>query len=254
MLLNRHKGYTEAALDGLTLNADIQKEITTGCIANDLCELTDIIDPFIGTHEFSQRVRSYAAPEARMAPRSHSIIAVYETHFGDLASMHAMAKGKGESVEVTKIEIEHWFMFLNQVALGRRIVAPGKEIGDDTSPISHFFGKDSKIEYDQIFASENLFKIKNRAVGMMCHLIQDLFTISHCQRDSSKKIKKFYHYPSQNSTKHKEADDTIHISDQELIAHCRECIERISQKRPYNYLAILELTEHPQKSDDGPFA
>ncbi len=246
MLLPNHKGYTEEALRNVDIGTDIKNQIIVGSTANDLCEFTnemqslihskDVMDGLVGSKE-----------------KAFGFSAIYQSHFGDLTSMHSMAKASGESPETTRSEIISWFQFLNGLALGSIVIDPDAKIGEDSVPIREIFSKHT-IEYDQIFDSEDMFEIKNRAIGMMCHLIQDLFTYSHCNRNSHNEVLKFYCYQSQNKQKHKEGDHVITGLKQELLNQCRSCVENISNNIEYDYGQILSLDNDAQDSDGGIFA
>jgi len=166
--------------------------------------------------------------------------------------MHAMAKAEGEAAEVTRDEIAMWFQFLNAVALGETSVDPDKEVRKDGSAIAPLF-KDHDIEYEQIFDSDEAAEIQLRSQGMMCHVIQDLFTLSHCLRNPQNEICKFYYYGAQDRGEHSEADHGMPEHKQELIKQCANCLRSIKNGEAYEYEQVLALSNDPQVSDGGAF-
>jgi hypothetical protein len=238
MLLRLHVRHTQNALKNVGIEPDKIEEIIIGSTANDLCEITNEGQIFI--------------PRFKIPHSILGSIAFIQSHFGNLASMHSMAKAINESPLTTKSEITAWFQFLNQVALGTVEIEPDKKVRDANVTISEMFSNHD-IEYDQIFDSENEFKIKCRAIGMMCHLIQDLYTNSHCERNNHNEVVKFYCYQPQNKKKHKDGDQVMKGFEQELLNQCKNCIDSISSNKKYNFSQILLLSENVQSSDGGNF-
>lgn len=265
MLLGHHKKWTSNALSTAAINANRKEEIRIGCLVNDLCEITDEIYPFILPQEILSLVDTgsiSSAYESKDAiyksfgtmPFLFAGLAIYQSHFGSLASLHAMAKKKQESPETTQKEIISWFDFLNSVASGAVILAPQVRFYNNSPALRSMFFHCRKIEYRQIFDTEAQFAIKHRAIGMMCHLIQDLFTLSHCERNSGGEIRKFYSYEMQDKEKHKQSDHVAAWLEQELVKQCKLCVENAVQNIPYDCRPILVLSQDAQPADGGNFA
>ena len=246
MILSLHKSYTQNAVAEFGVDKNIGNEIIIGSLANDLCEFTNEGHNFIKTKDAVFDIFG-------MKEKIFGSIAIYQSHFGNLASMHAMAKADNEHPEITRQEIAAWFDFLNGVALGAIPVKPDKRIGEDNTPISDMFSSHS-IEYGQIFDSEDAFGVKNRAIGMMCHLIEDLFTESHCLRDGHNEIRMFYFYSAQDKQKHKESDHAAGGLEQELQKQCNACIQSLQNNTAYDYGSILVLSGNAKESGGGAFA
>lgn len=245
MLLSHHKSHTEHALNNVGMDMTKKKEIVIGSFVNDLCEFTNEGQIFIPSKDVAHSLFGNKK-------KVFGSIAIYQSHFGNLASMHSMAKTDNEPPETTKNEIMAWFDFLNDLALGVISIEPDSKIGEDNTPIAEMFSNHS-IEYDQVFDSENMAEIRSRSIGMMCHLIQDLFTQSHCQRSSHNEILMFYCYQSQNKNKHKEGDHAIPGLEQELARQCKKCVESITNNSAYDYNQILLLSSNAQNSGGGNF-
>jgi hypothetical protein len=165
--------------------------------------------------------------------------------------MHAMARARGEPAPVTANELSAWFDFLNGVALGQIRFDPDMEIRDLPSPIQGQFQSHS-IEFDQIFDSEEAGQIKLRSIGMMLHLIQDSYTLSHCQRNQAGEIEKFLHYGSQNKDLHKEHDDVSGQKREAMVAECSKCIkDTLIDRQAYECGPIMALAPNCAVSDGG---
>lgn len=246
MLLSHHRSHTEYALNRVELEDDKKAEILKGAYANDLCEFTNEGEFFIPSKDVVHSL--FGTKEKKFG-----FSAIYQSHFGNLAAMHAMAKSINEPPIETKNEIAAWFDFLNALALGKLSIDPDSKIGEGNTVISHMFSNHS-IEYNQIFDSENMDEIKYRSIGMMCHLIQDLFTFSHCKRNSHNEITMFYYYEAQDKQKHKNGDFATPGLENELTKQCCKCIEDVTNGIAYNAAQVLILSKDAQYSSGGDFA
>ena len=246
LILDHHIKLTKQSLQNIDIDEFTEEQIIVGSIANDLCEFTnegniffhgkDIID-----NSFKSRKSIFY------------LTAIWPSHFGNLSSLHSMAKVIDEQAETTKNEIISWFEFLNGLSVGQILIKPNAEIGKDDVPISYLF-KNQAIEYDQIFDTEDVIKIRSRAIGMMCHLIQDLFTRSHCERNKYNEISRFYCYHAQDKNKHRDSDYVNQEFEKKLISQCSNCISCAVNKKYYDYNEILLLNNNVQPSGGGPFA
>jgi len=265
MLLGYHKSWTENALDAATISVKKKLEISIGCTVNDLCEISNETYLFIllqdlaspaGTAVLSTPYESKDGIYQSFGtmPFLFGGLALYQSHFGSLASLHGMAKKPQELPQITRQEIISWFDFLNSVAVGSFTVKPVARFYNDSTAIRNLFFRCRKIEYRQLFDSEDPFAIKHRAIGMMCHLIEDLFTSSHCERNSNKEIRKFYSYELQDKTKHRLNDHAAIGMEQELAAQCKLCIDNTAKNIAYDYRPILTLSQDAQLADGGQFA
>ena len=245
MLLSHHKGYTEGALISSGISNGAAEQVVIGCTANDLCEFTNEGQFFIPSKDDAYRL--FGTKKS-----TFDSLAFYQSHFGNLAAMHAMAKVCDESPETTRSEIMAWFQFLNSLALGTIDIDPDAKIAGDNVPISGMFVNQT-IEYDQIFDTEDKFEIRYRAVGMMCHLIQDAYTYSHCERGGRSEVLRFYCYEPQDKQKHKDGDHVIPGYEEVLRIQCRNCVESINNGIAYDCNQILCLSNDVQNSDGGIF-
>jgi hypothetical protein len=240
MLYTLHMSYSEQVLSGLRLSNSSKEQIITGSTNNDFCEMTN-------EYQFLRRIKKF------IGLKGVEDIALYQSHYGRLASLHFMSKDKDEPAGTTQGELFAWFDFLNEVALGSCSLAPHQLIAEDQKPVSNMLtGTD--ITYIKIFDTGISDEIKSRALGMMLHLIQDSYTFSHCERNDNNQLIKFFHYASQNKKRHQSGD--IVQSDQEgiMLDQCRDCVQSVLSGKKYDYSNILILSNDTQASDAGPFA
>lgn len=245
MLLEHHVNYSLKVIDGLNVHGEIREQIKIGATSNDLCEFTNEGQIFIPSKD-----KIYDSVGTRKSVFENS--AIYQSHFGNLASLHAMSKKPGEAADTTKKELCAWFDFLNDVALGNILIQPDKIIATDNVQIQNMF-IGGKIKYEQIFDTNEASKIKHRAIGMMLHLIQDAYTFSHCERNNNNEVVKFYCYELQDKAKHKSGDDVPAKQKNTLLSQCKICVQSILNGEKYNHNDILLLSSNAQVSDGGVF-
>lgn len=245
MLLKYHVKYSKAVIGGLNIDSVIREQVRIGATANDLCEFTNEGQIFLPSKD-----AIYGLVGSREKVFENS--AIYQSHFGNLASMHAISKKPDEPASTTKNELVAWFEFLNDVALGNITIVPENKIASDSVQIRDMF-TGGRIEYDQIFDTNETPKIKHRALGMMLHLIQDAYTFSHCERNDNDEVVRFYCYGLQNRAKHKSGDDVPAAQRNSLLNHCKICVQSILNGDRYNYNQILLLSSNSQNSAGGDF-
>jgi hypothetical protein len=245
MLLEHHVTYSLTVVDELNLQGKMREQIKIGATVNDLCEFTNEGQIF-----FPSKDAIHKSVGTRRGIFDNS--ALYQSHFGNLASLHAMSKKPGEEAAITKNEIGNWFEFLNDVALGNITIVPDQVIATDNVQIQNMFAG-VKIKYEQIFDANETLKIKHRAIGMMLHLIQDAYTSSHCERNEKNEVVKFYCYALQDKAKHKAGDDVPDMHRSSLLAHCKDCVESILSGQKYGCGDILLLSSNVQASDGGAY-
>ena len=247
MLLTHHIKYSKIAIDKLNIDRLEREQVMIGAKVNDLCEWTNEYQFFFPNKQEIQDIMSSRKELVFLEDR-----AIYQSHFGNLTSLHAMSKKPDEPASITKNELVEWFEFLNDVALGNKTIASKNKIVSDSVQISNMFTGET-IKYRQIFDADDTFRIKYRALGMMLHLIQDAYTFSHCERDEKNKVVQFYSYKKQNKEKHTEGDDVQDAEKDTLLKQCKSCLENILNGNRYHYDQILSLSSNPQNSGGGIF-
>lgn len=240
MLLDRHTEYSSTCLDALNINGNTRVQICIGATSNDLCEFTNEFQIFIKTPP----------------PKTRGLMdgfALYQSHYGRLASMHAMAKDQNEPAANTKAELQTWFNFLNELSTGEATIKNAQQIALNHKKMKEMFSGGS-MQFEDIIDTEDDTKIRLRSIGMMLHLIQDSYTTSHCKRNEDGELEKFYWYEAQDSDKHKAHDDVADKHKASMLEECTNCLESVLDKTKYDYTTLLTLSRNAANSDGGEFA
>ena len=179
--------------------------------------------------------------------------ALYQSHYGRLASMHAMARDQNEPAANTKAELQAWFDFLNELSTGEATIKNAQQIALNHKKMKEMFSGGS-LQFEDIIDTEDDTKIRLRSIGMMLHLIQDSYTTSHCKRNDGGELEKFYWYNAQDSDKHKANDDVADKHKTAMLEECTNCLESVLDKVKYDYTTLLTLSRNAANSDGGEFA
>lgn len=242
MLLDNHTKYSASCLDALKITGDAREQVCIGATSNDLCELTNELQIIV-------KIPSAPKPKARGFLDG---FALYQSHYGRLASMHAMAKDKNEPASNTRGELHAWFDFLNELSTGETTIKNAKRIVLKHKKMKEMFSGGS-INFEDIIDTNDIEKIRYRSIGMMLHLIQDSYTTSHCKRNDAGELEKFYWYEAQNSGKHKANDDVSGKHKEAMLRECRNCLESTLDKTKYDCTTLLTLSGNAANSDGGEF-
>jgi len=235
MLVEKHKEYTKEATKNLELRKNKKVEIIKGSTVNDLAEFTDT---FGGAFPLSSQGNS----KYRFFHNS----VLYRSHFGNFTALHAMATKPNLKAEETQQEIACWLDSLFRIHTKKRI-NPHNEIENEEYPFSSFFNG-SGITYKRLFDTSKTQRIRLRAVGMMLHIIQDSFTMSHCKRNNMGEIVQFYYYGNQDRENHKKFDHPVHSNIKLLENECRKCLKSVLAKSAYNYNELLKISRNAELS------
>jgi hypothetical protein len=131
---------------------------------------------------------------------------IARSHYGDLQFFHGMAIANGVKPEETLGQVLFWAEFLVDVATAR--VSKDTLIKD--AVVKHLFPKHEGLSIRELFvagkrASE--MDIRQRAAGVLLHLIQDSYAAGHVQRDpKTGAVEQFHAYGGQSHEKHGAAD------------------------------------------------
>ncbi|WCP69645.1 hypothetical protein LYZ37_16635 [Vibrio tubiashii] len=160
----------------------------------------------------------------------------YRSHCGDMQFLHAMASKKQESAQETYQKLEAWLEFTYKTSTGSLptdlrfrsvhfrmspqaaatfkavMIHPngGRSLWRAEGMFSFdctrsWFGGEIECEYIK-FSKEN---IRNIALGSLLHVIQDSYSESHTQRDTSGKIVRFGAYTMQDKGEHAKKDESV---------------------------------------------
>jgi hypothetical protein len=156
------------------------------------------------TSDYSSGLEWYSAFSAgekgQFKPNKADLIP--RSHFGDLQFFHGMASADNELPAVTKGKMLNWARFLVNVATGR--LSPNTKV-KDVAEIKDLFPANAEWSVKQLFvyAKATDVQARQRAVGVLFHMIQDSFAHGHVQRDpASDDIQEFHAYGSQDESSH----------------------------------------------------
>lgn len=150
----------------------------------------------------------------------------YRTHYGDMQFLHAMKSDADQDDQKVKQQIYDWIKNAYAVTTGK--IKYDQDI--EGTYFSKYFSKESVLKYEKIsdifdphktYRNDERLEKRTRlfASGSILHLIQDSYSKSHTDRNSTEKIK-FKHYPN---------SDEVHCSsDVPSIANKKE-IEKATE-------------------------
>lgn len=254
MELVHHTKHTEAALrlheakTGAPIASGIRSEILIGAHANDLCEFTNE-----SKFEFHREKSARSLWDMFRKPAN---TALYQSHEGTLATLHCMSKNAGEPAQNTKIDLDAWFPFLNDLALGR-FADPRMLLAELPSKyrLGYLFDG-TPIRLIDLVDSDDAGVLPHRALGMMLHIMEDSCTSSHCERDLSRPgypIRQFFHYGSQSQLKHKKGDSQLNVEESFLHENLRECVACILSGTDYHWSKFIAIDHDAFESSGGPW-
>lgn len=246
MLLKLHDEYTYRVLKKFdNLDKKKAKEILKGSFVNDLCELTNKYTVI------NNLLNKYIKIKKEKGALDYSPF--YQSHCGKLSALHCMANIENEHPEVTQIKILNWLNFLefimfniNKNILKNKINEFEYILGDQVNEL--------KFKLSDLFDTNDVFNAKYRALGMIIHIIEDSYTISHCKRDGLY-IKEFYCYKLQSSSLHKENDYVLNEYEEYLLKNIHNVLKTLLAENSAElyYKEIFKLADNPSYSSNGGF-
>lgn len=190
------------------------------------------------------------------------------SHFGDLQFLHGMASADNEAATTTKQQALDWARFVIDVAAGR--IDGDRRL--ETIPLTRrLFPATPSATVKRLFgwggASDR--DVRQRAVGILFHLIQDSHAHGHVDRDpATDDIREFHSYTHQDDDEHGHFDAwgpgrTLgeHVRNtpgaSAAVDQCAHVLVMIEQSRPtdeiVSYLdrTVLRLAPSPNASGPG---
>ena len=130
---------------------------------------------------------------------------ISRSHFGDLQFFHGMASVDKEAALTTKQHMLDWARFLIDVATGR---TPAGSQVKDVAAIKDLFPANADWTVKRLFgwAKASDVQARQRAVGILFHLIQDSHAAGHVERDDKGDIVEFHAYGGQDEAEHGKYD------------------------------------------------
>lgn len=246
MLLELHDEYTYQALSEIT-NIDKRKakEILKGSFVNDLCELTNEYT------KINNSLDKYIQMKSEKGLLDYS--AFYQSHWGDLSALHCMANIKNESSDITYNKILNWLKFLEFIIFNIDETMLEKKINEFQNILGEQVLK-LKFKLSNLLDTNDIFEAKYRAIGMIVHMIEDSYTLSHCKREGLF-ITEFYCYSEQSAKKHKKNDYVLKDYEKSLVLNIKEVLNSLLQEHSAEmyYTQIFKLGETNSYSSSGGF-
>lgn len=247
MLLELHCEYTYQALSEITnIDKEKAKEILKGSFVNDLCELTNKYT------KINNSLDKYIQMKSEKGLLDYS--AFYQSHWGDLSALHCMANIKNESSDITYNKIINWLKFLEFIIFNIDETMLEKKINEFQNILGEQVCK-LKFKLSNLFDTNDIFEAKYRAIGMIVHIIEDSYTLSHCKREGLF-ITEFYCYSEQSAKKHKMNDYVLKDCEKSLVLNIKEVLNSLLQEHSAetNYTQIFKLAETNSPSSCGGFS
>jgi hypothetical protein len=168
----------------------------------------ELFDDAEGTTNYSSGInwgREFKAGEKGEFKADKSDL-IARSHYGDLQFMHGMASAAGESPAVTKQSMLGWARFLIDVATGR---TKAETLIKDVPAIAKLFPANAGWPIKRLLGNAKASDIdtRQRAVGVLFHLIQDSHAHGHVDRDpKTGDVREFHAYGEQDDHAHGEHD------------------------------------------------
>lgn len=246
MLLELHEKYTISALvqiDGI--DKEVANEILKGSFVNDLCELTNEYT------KVNNILRKYLKARREKGLLDH--ISFYQSHWGKLSALHCMANTNNEPPEVTHANVFNWLNFLEFLIFNMDEAILSKKINE----YQHILGQpveNLKFEISSLLDTDNIIEAKYRAIGMIVHIIQDSYTVSHCKREGLD-IMAFYCYVEQSASEHKKNDRVLAEHEEKMLSDINDVLIQLLNEKTaiYLYKEIFNLSQLAVSSSSGNF-
>jgi len=242
MLISYHEQNTHNILEEVVASESQKNEILNGSLVNDLCEFTN-------EYRLIMKFRDFFSRKSERGLRDHS--SFYQSHWGKLSALHCMANENEEAPETTRRRIVNWLEML-QIAsqnagvelLERKLSSFHEELGDTVNEL--------EFSFSRLLDTEDVFKAKYRAMGMILHIIQDSFTISHCERNTDTgKIEMFFCYGMQDKFVHQKYDKIIEKYDKYSKDIMAGIITSLLNNQSIDFESYFELSPTAQSSQGG---
>ena len=246
MLLELHEKYT---IDGLkqidNIHDKMATEILKGSFVNDLCELTDEYTKVNNT------LKKYLQKRKEKGLLDYS--AFYQSHWGKLSALHCMSNSNNESPEITQQNIINWLDFFEFLILNVDEMILNAKI-NEFQYILGTYVEELKFKISSLLDTHDVFEAKYRAMGMIIHMIEDSYTVSHCKRDDLEIIT-FYCYSEQSAGVHKKNDFVLVEHEEKMLSDINDVLIRLlnEESANSNYQEIFKISTSALPSSDGGF-
>lgn len=269
MNLSLHKNYSEITLQNLNSSINNLTEIRNGSFANDLLYLTDkyvlvLCDSLNETIDSKTFEKKMLFEHEQMLLDGANIklfdkifdyvfesLPLFQSHCGYLSALHSMANYQDIPAHQTRDKILKWLNLLQEIFLSSDPSILNKKTptfpneNDDFNPALNF-------PLSTVLDTSDINIAKNRALGMILHIIHDSFTKSHCHRNTNTlKIESFHHFMSQKYTCHAEEDKKLCYLEKEMLVICKEIVEALLNQNTVNFEQYFMLSNPETLSSHG---
>lgn len=247
MLLELHEKYTIAGIrQANNIDEKIATEILKGSFVNDLCELTDEYTKVNNT------LKKYLKIKKEKGLLDYS--AFYQSHWGKLSALHCMESVINEAPEITHQNILNWLNFLEFLIFNLDETILNTKINEFQNILGNHVGE-LKFKISSLLDTNDLIDAKYRAIGMIIHIIEDSYTVSHCKRENLD-IMSFYCYSEQSARVHKEHDLVLVEHEEKMLNDISDVLRQLLNENSAhsNYQDIFKISISALPSSSGGFA
>lgn len=258
MLLGRHIDHTKEVLKSVDLPGTLGKaeaaaakeQILLGCQVNDLLEFTGEAGTILLKQIRLSELQTIAEDTTKKNDKIQNLF--YQSHWGQLASLHVMATRANMPARETWSQVALWWEFLQGTYLGSIKFKATDSLETSNTPIRPLFqGLDQP--FCRLFDTKVAKQIKYRSLGMLLHLIQDSYTPGHCYRTSNGQLGGFYCYSLQDTAKHRAADNipVKSPSGRVVLKQSKKLIESLLQGKTLDFFEVFNLKKDALSSYGG---
>ena len=246
MLLELHEQYTIDVLKKIdNIDEKVATEILKGSFVNDLCELTNEYT------KINHTLKKYLKLKKEKGISDYSPF--YQSHWGKLSALHCMSNINNESPKITQRNILNWLEFLEFLIFNMDETILNAKINE----FQHLLGdtvEELKFSLSSLLDTHDIFEAKYRAMGMIVHMIEDSYTVSHCKREASNIIG-FYCYSEQSARVHKQNDFVLAEHEEKMLSDIGDVlVQLLNENSAINtYQKIFQISELAMPSSDGGF-
>ena len=246
MLLELHETYTITVLKEIKdIDEKVATEILKGSFVNDLCELTNEYTKVNNT------LKKYLKLKKEKGVLDYSPF--YQSHWGKLSALHCMSNINNESAEITQRNILNWLNFHEFIIFN----VDETILNTNINEFQHLLGdtvEELKFKISSLLDTNDILEAKYRAMGMIVHMIEDSYTVSHCKREGSD-IMGFYCYSEQSASVHKKNDFVLEEDEEKMLSDINDVLAQLlsgnSAKDIYSQVFMVSKLAMP--SSDGGF-
>lgn len=242
MLISHHEKNTINVLKQIVASKVQKNEILNGSLVNDLCEFTN-------EYRLIMKIRDFLTRRSEKGLRDSS--SFYQSHWGKLSALHCMANANAEPPKTTHRTVLNWLKMLqnffqnaDEDMLDQKLSSFHDELGDTVD--------DLEFSFSRLLDTEDVLKARYRAIGMILHIIQDSFTVSHCERNKDTGfIEMFFCYGEQDKITHRRYDKIMEGFDNYSRSILTDVTTLLLNNKTVAFEKYFKLSPNAQPSQGG---